>query len=43
VIYFYHDARRPLYLLMVYTKARQENLSADEKRMVRKLVATLKR
>jgi hypothetical protein len=42
VIYFYHDAERPLYLLMVYAKARQEDLTADEKREVRKLAATLK-
>jgi hypothetical protein len=43
VIYFYHDAGRPLYLLMVYTKSRRENLTADEKRTMRKLVAVLKR
>ena len=42
VIYFYHAAERPLYLLMVYAKARRENLSADEKRTVRKLAAILK-
>jgi hypothetical protein len=42
VIYFYHDANLPLYLLMVYAKARQEDLSADEKRAVRKLVGILK-
>lgn len=42
VIYFYHDADFPLYLLMVYAKARQEDLSADEKRAVRKLVGILK-
>src|SRR5262245_27638340 len=42
VIYFYHDADRPLYLLMVYAKAQQENLSADEKKAVRKLAAVLK-
>ena len=42
VIYFYHDADRPLYLLMVYAKARQEDLSADEKREVRALAAALK-
>src|SRR3954451_12646091 len=42
VIYFYHDASRPLYLLMVYAKARQENTSADEKRTVRELAALLK-
>jgi hypothetical protein len=42
VIYFYHDAGRPLYLLMVYAKARQEDLTPDEKRTVRKLVGILK-
>ena len=42
VIYFYHDANRPLYLLMVYAKSRRENLTPDEKRAVRKLAATLK-
>ncbi len=42
VIYFYHDADRPLYLLMVYSKARRENLTAEEKRDLRKLVAILK-
>ncbi|MGY3616199.1 type II toxin-antitoxin system RelE/ParE family toxin [Bradyrhizobium sp. USDA 10063] len=43
VIYFYYSGDRPLYLLMVYAKARQENLTADEKKIVRKLVAVLKR
>jgi hypothetical protein len=42
VIYFYHNGARPLYLLMVYAKARQENLAAEEKKMVRKLAAILK-
>jgi hypothetical protein len=42
VIYFYHDRKRPLYLLMVYAKARREDLTPDEKRMVRKLAAILK-
>jgi hypothetical protein len=42
VIYFHHDPDHPLYLLMVYAKARQENLTPDEKRTVRKLAATLK-
>jgi hypothetical protein len=42
VIYFYHDADRPLYLLMVYSKAQQEDLTADEKREVRNLAAVLK-
>ena len=42
MIYFYHHADRPLYLLMVYAKARREDLTADEKRAVRKLAALLK-
>ncbi|HEX3484757.1 MAG TPA: type II toxin-antitoxin system RelE/ParE family toxin [Micropepsaceae bacterium] len=42
VIYFYHDPGRPLYLLMVYAKGRQENLSPDEKRAVRQLASVLK-
>ena len=42
VIYFFQAATRPLYLLMVYTKARQEDLSPEEKRTVRKLAAILK-
>ena len=43
VIYFYYRAERPLYLLMVYAKARRENLTAEETRTARKLVAVLKR
>ncbi len=42
MIYFYADAGRPLYLLMVYAKARKENLSAEEKRTVRNLAVVLK-
>lgn len=42
VIYLYHDQDRPLYLLMVYAKGRQEDLDPDEKRMVRELAATIK-
>src|ERR1700730_1740188 len=38
----YHDAGRPLYLLMVYAKARKDDLSGDEKRTVRNLAAVLK-
>ncbi len=43
VIYFFHDRDRPLYLLMVYAKGRQEDLDPDEKRAVRELAAVLKR
>ena len=42
VIYFYHNGDRPLYLLMVYAKARRENLTPEEKKAVRKLAAILK-
>jgi hypothetical protein len=42
VIYFYHHAEHPLYLLMVYAKARQENLTPDEKRTLRQLARSLK-
>lgn len=42
VIYYYCDPRRPLYLLMVYAKPRQEDLDSDEKREIRKFTAVLK-
>jgi hypothetical protein len=29
VIYFYHDLGMPLYLLMIYAKARRDDLSPD--------------
>jgi hypothetical protein len=35
-------AARPLYLLMLYAKARREDLTPDEKKAVRKLAAILK-
>jgi len=43
VIYFYHRVDAPLYLLMVYAKARKENLSGIEKKAVRALTVALKR
>jgi hypothetical protein len=42
VIYFYYDAEHPIYLLMVYAKARREDLTSVEKITVRKLAAALK-
>src|SRR5438105_3914117 len=39
VIYFHHDAGRPLYLLIVYAKAQREDMTPDEKRAVRTLAA----
>jgi hypothetical protein len=42
VIYFYYHADAPLYLLIVYAKARREDLSPDGKRAVRALAARIK-
>ncbi len=42
VVYFFHDTTMPIYLLMVYAKARQEDLSPDEKHRVRERVTALK-
>ena len=42
VIYFYHDPAMPLYLLMIYAKARRDDLSPDARRTVRELAARLK-
>jgi hypothetical protein len=43
VIYFYYHTEAPLYLLMIYAKARQKDLSPDAKRAVQALAARLKR
>lgn len=42
VVYFYHDANRPVYLLMAYAKARKEDLTPEEKKAVRAIAAVLK-
>jgi hypothetical protein len=42
VIYFYHAVDRPVYLLMVYAKARREDLTPEERRSVREIAARLK-
>jgi hypothetical protein len=42
VVYFYYHADAPLYLLMVYAKARKEDLTPAEKKSVRAFTATLK-
>ena len=42
VIYFYYRTDTPLYLLMVYAKARKEYLSSNEKNAVRAFTAVLK-
>ena len=42
VIYFYHDDGMPLYLLLIFAKARRENWTQDEKRRARTLIADIK-
>jgi mRNA-degrading endonuclease RelE of RelBE toxin-antitoxin system len=42
VIYFHGGGDNPLYLLMIYAKARRDDLSPDAKRAVQALVARLK-
>ena len=42
IIYFYHDAAMPLYLLMIYAKARRDDLSPNAVRTVHALAARLK-
>lgn len=41
VIYFYYDRKRPLYLLMVYAKARKEDLTPDEAKVLRNIAAAI--
>ena len=42
VIYFYYRADVPIYLLMVYAKARREDLAPEAKRAVQALAARIK-
>jgi hypothetical protein len=42
VIYFYHDAGMPIYLLTIYAKAVRDNLSPEASRAVRSLMERLK-
>lgn len=42
VIYFYHHADAPIYLLLAYAKAQRTDMTPDEKRAVAALAATLK-
>jgi RelE toxin of RelE / RelB toxin-antitoxin system len=43
VIYFYHDAQMPLFLLLVYAKAQREDMTPEQKKQVRALAASLRR
>jgi hypothetical protein len=42
VIYFYHNADMPLYLLLAYAKAQASDLTPDEKRTLTALAAAMK-
>jgi len=42
VVYFYHHADAPLYLLLAYAKAQREDMTQDEKRAASAFVAALK-
>lgn len=41
VIYFFYDEARPLFLLMVYAKARKEDLTPDETKILRNIAAAI--
>ena len=38
VIYYYHSAQKPILLLLIYAKARQENLTSGQKSRLKKYV-----
>jgi hypothetical protein len=42
IIYFYCDMDHPLYLLLAYTKAQATDMSADEKKIVTAIAASIK-
>ena len=42
VIYFFHSAGLPLYLLLAYAKAQATDMTSDEKRLVTAFAASLK-
>jgi hypothetical protein len=42
VIYFYHDAQMPVFLLLVYAKAQREDMTPDQKKQVRELAEALR-
>lgn len=38
VIYYYHNAQKPILLLLIYAKAKQENLTSRQKTRLKKYV-----
>jgi hypothetical protein len=43
VIYFYHNEQMPIFLLLIYAKARREDMTPDQKRQVTGLATALRR
>jgi hypothetical protein len=41
VVYLYHDANRPIFLLAAFAKNEKSNLSKDERNKLAKFVKTL--
>jgi mRNA-degrading endonuclease RelE of RelBE toxin-antitoxin system len=41
VVYYYHDARLPIFLLTVYTKNERDDLNQRDKQRIKRLTATL--
>lgn len=39
VIYYWYSADRVIYMLLAYSKGQQDDLSASEKRILKRLVA----
>jgi mRNA-degrading endonuclease RelE of RelBE toxin-antitoxin system len=42
VVYFYHNAATPIFLLMVYAKAMREDVAPDAKKALAKFAAAIK-
>lgn len=42
MIYFYHDATIPLYLVLIYAKAQRENWTPDEKKRAQAVIDQIK-
>ena len=41
VVYYYHNEHKPLLLVQIFAKADQENLTAEQKTRLKKLVETI--
>ena len=43
MVYYYHNADHPVFLLYAYAKTKQENLTPDQEKIFSKLVKELKK